>query len=309
MSKTFADMKTTEYRAKVFEQIRHAALEEIRTSRYGRAAAFVQTALRSIGDYKTADKIKDCQRGQYCGYLYCGVCRKRHAEKMFRRVLERGTAEAVENIGSGASVRWTTILDDLVMADSDAVSKAVAAARRRYVNFSRKWTDTWATGVIELELVDMQRVQNMIGQNGNSSRKRDVLLSMGGGDTNYEWIDGGNNKRRDYVLIHSHLVMGSNTHRWDEISDDARGRWKGSYRVRFDRLRENGTFEQNVQKMSSYCYKNRMAYNYEFGNYEWEDEIEDQNQFSIREFNTLFNLVDMVMGENRKGLVLGWNTK
>lgn len=307
MVESFDELK--KYRDQVLDQIRHAANAERRSSRYGKADKFIQSALRSSGNTTAADRLRDCKRGQYCGYMYCVDCRKRYAEKMFRRVVGRMNVASVGNIGNDDQIRWVTILDDVVRSDYETVSKAVKAIRRNYINFSRKWTDTWGQGVIELELVDMQRIQNMVGTGDRGERKRSVLLDMCGGEQEWEWRDQWNTARTDYTLLHTHFVMGANSSDWDEIKEDTKKRWNGRYRVKIDRLHQDKSLNENIRKMSSYCFKNRMQYHYDFGGFRWEDEIDDENRFNVVEMNTLFYLYDKLMGSSRTGLLLGWNRK
>jgi len=332
MSNSFKEMKdNSEKRSK---RISMAMLDESRKHEKIKSDVWIADVLRRSRDFVSAKRIEGCGRGSYCGYAYCSVCRIRHAGALEKRIQAHRQDHQLTDADVLERFRWITILHSLERCDLEDIAAATKAARREFNNFKRKWKDTWAEGVFEYELVDMLKIKNLIADDGNSSRKRDVLLEMLTDEYDYRKIrfmygDGilyqDHNKldRSDYILFHSHFLMDAGfwaDGNWDDITDDLRKRWDGNYRVRLDRLvdpdrtnkegKHTGkSINNSFADISRYCFKNRTKFNYRFGEYRYEDEVENENMFSEYQGNTIFNIYDEMSGKNNRGLLLGWKSK
>ena len=316
VANTFQELKSN--RALDFQRIVFAMHGEDRKHSNARIDSFVQSALRKTKHTRTANRLKDCKRGSYCGNIYCSVCRSRMAEKLLKRFQVHIFNEDLGSVDCSRRLRWGTILHDVVEANLDAVKSATQRAREDYINFNRKFASSWAQGAFEYELLDMQKVERFIGESASQSRKKSTLLEMTGYQNNLDqqkrdwiWKDSAGNKRTDYVLVHTHFLMDGYEYDWDDIKKDAVRRWGKHHRVKFDALHDYKTrsLEDSLFKMASYCFKNRCDFHYDFGNYRWEDDLDNEKMFSVTEINTLFYIYDKMMGSNRRGMLLGWNKK
>jgi hypothetical protein len=324
MSNSFKEMKeNSEKRSK---RIRAAALDEERKRGKGRDDFFVRGSLREAGNFAAVSRLDGCGRGSYCGYTYCSVCRKRLAGALEKRIQTHRRDYQPTDADVLSRFRWVTILHSLEICDVDDLKAATKKARREFNNFKRKYKATWVQGVFEYELVDMLKVKNLITDDGEQSRKRTVLLDMLVDDYDYRksrfefgdgisYQDDNGLKNNDYILFHSHFMMDAGKYAddnsWDKIKTDLKKRWKGNYRVEADRLYDmkRQSLDRTFEKTSSYSFKNRLKFNYTFGNYQWEEELEDENYFSRLQANTIFNIYDEMSGKNNAGLLLGWESK
>ena len=118
-------------------------------------------------------------------------------------------------------------------------------------------------------------------------------------------------------LFHSHFMMDARKYAddnsWDAIKIDLKKRWKGNYRVEADKLYDTKrqSLDKTFEKTSIYSFNNRLRLNYQFGNYKWEDDLEDEydlseneNYFSRLRANTIFNIYEAMSGKNNSGLIL-----
>ena len=108
---------------------------------------------------------------------------------------------------------------------------------------------------------------------------------------------------------------------WADIDNDLRRRWSGNYRVRIDKIvdteRKNKdgehtgkSIENSFADISRYCFKNRMKFNYTFGKYVYDDDVEgSENMFSDYQTNNIFEIYAEMSGNNNRGLLLGWDSK
>ena len=69
------------------------------------------------------------------------------------------------------------------------------------------------------------------------------------------------------------------------------------------------SLDNTFEKTSSYSFKNRLKFNYTFGNYQWEDGLMGENHFSNHQANTIFNIYEAMSGKSNTGLLLGWESK
>jgi hypothetical protein len=332
MANSFNEIKeNSDQRSK---RIRAAALDEERKKAKGGDDKFIIKALRKSRNFAAAERLESCGRGSYCGFVYCSVCRKRHAGKLLKRIQTHRQDYQLTDADVLERFRWVTILHSLEICDVDDLKAATKKARQEFNNFKRKWNATWVQGVMEYELVDMMKVKNLTTDDGEQSRKRTVLLDMLEDDYDYRksrfrFSDGITYesdiglKRTDYILVHSHFLMDAgkyaNEKSWDAIKRDLKKRWQGNWHVLAKRLykrkgqNENKEVTYSVdntfEKTSSYSFKNRLKFNYTFGNYKWEEELEDENYFSLLQANIIFNIYDEMSGENNSGLLLGWESK
>ena len=123
-------------------------------------------------------------------------------------------------------------------------------------------------------------------------------------------------------LFHSHFMMDAGKYAddnsWNVIKIDLKKRWKGNYRVEADRLYDTKrqSLGKTFEKTSSYSFKKRLKFDYQFGNYKWEDNLEDEydlsekeNYFSNIQASTIFNIYKAISRKNNFGLILGWESK
>ena len=333
MANSFKDLReNSDQRSK---RIRAAADAVSLAHQSARDDHFVAGALRKSGNIAAAKRLESCGRGSYCGYVYCSVCRKRHAGKLLKRVQTHRQNYQLTDADVLERFRWVTILHSLEICDLDDLKSATKKARQEFNNFKRKWNATWVQGVVEYELVDVLKMKNMIAEKGKGSRKRNVLLDMLKDDYDYRkdrfrfsdgitYEDDDGLKRTDYILVHSHFFMDAGKYAdeqtWETIKLDLKKRWNGNYRVEAGRLwdalkeDENGnvigqSLDKTFEKTSSYSFKNRLKFNYTFGNYQWEDGLMGENHFSNHQANTIFNIYEAMSGKSNTGLLLGWESK
>jgi hypothetical protein len=323
MSNSFKELKgSSKDRSK---RISMAMLDDSRKHEKTRTDIWMSEVLRKSSNFVSAKRLESCGRSSRCGYAYCSTCRLRHAKSLEKRFEAHTEKYELDDLKVLERYRWVTILHSLERCDLEDIAAATKAARREFNNFKRKWKDTWAEGVFEYELVDMLKIKNLIADDGNSSRKRDVLLEMLTEEKDYrkdrfEYGDGisyedeNGLERSDYILFHSHFLMDAGfwaDGNWADITDDLRKRWDGNYRVRLDRL--YGTNRQSINNsfasISRYCFKNRTKFNYRFGEYRHEDDVENENMFSMYQSNNIFNIYESMSGKNNRGLLLGWESK
>lgn len=315
MANTFKELK--EGRKKSFLRVSSAMSDEFRKARNARISSFVLKVLSETGQDHTAQRMKGCERGSLCGYVYCGHCREKHAQALLRRYQAHIGRQQMDDNECRDRIRWVTVLHDLVPCDLEQIQAATKRGRKDYSNFNRKWDGTWAQGVFEFELVDMKKVINLVGTSGGQSRKRKTLMGMCNNQNKNEnqnvddwvWIDDLDIKRTDYVLLHTHFLMDGGANDWDKISRDMRLRWPGSYHVNADKLYDSEVRElgESLRIMANYSFKNRARYHYNFGNYKHEEDLADENMFSKRDMRNVFNIYEKMNGKNNKGILLGWN--
>ena len=84
MAKSFDELKSTG--DEQLETLRWLMSAEERKSTHARVDAFVTKALRRAGNHKDVKRLEACERGSYCGNIYCSECRDRMAAKLLGRV-------------------------------------------------------------------------------------------------------------------------------------------------------------------------------------------------------------------------------
>ena len=226
---------------------------------HARTDDFLIQALRFLRQKDDATSLKECGRGNYCGYTYCSGCRKRQSLALLKKFKTHIYKEGYGENKTREQLRWITILHDLVPLNVDDVKQSVSTARKDFKSIKRMYSDTWGQGAFEFELISMKLLNEYIPDDGSESRKRQVLRSMCYGNTVLDSIDDSINER---VLVHTHFLMDCKNHSWLSIEKSLKMKWSKPYQVRIDRLHDSGKtdLETSLVKMSSYPFKNRSQF-------------------------------------------------
>ncbi|MGH2478040.1 MAG: hypothetical protein ACRED7_12330 [Stellaceae bacterium] len=216
----------------------------------------VNVALRSIGDHKLANKIRDCGRGKVCSSLYCRKCRNRVAAAMEQRLWDYFRKALKGNAGR-LQHRWRylTVLCELTALDAKSVKRAAERARAVLKAFHRRYKDIWLRGAFEFELVDLDYMS--VTEDEEVSIKMQTLLAML--DTDKSRFAG------KKVLVHYHAVL--DIGKYDEKPIRA---WlalrypKHNRLVRMQLTNRGQSVDEKLRKIASYGFKNRLRYNKSF---------------------------------------------
>ena len=310
----FEKMKADSVSGALEKRIRHMMLEEQKKTAKGRIDLFVQKSLKSVGRHQSAKRLEECSRGKYCGNIYCKTCRDRMAAKMLGRYQSHIKKQKMDETACKDRLRFITILHQLIPADKHQVAEVQKYVRQEYRNFSTKW-GCWYQGAFEYELIDMLKVSNFVADVGSQSRKKEILLRLGGYTPNlfdehdWSWTDDVGKQRTDYILLHTHFLMDGGNNDWDDIITNLRRRWSGDYITDVSTLWDfsKRPLDDSLWKIASYPFKNRCRYHYDFGNYEWEkddDDFDDVNAFTANELLTIFDIYKHMMGSKNTGHLL-----
>jgi hypothetical protein len=308
-----------ERRDAIFDKMCWCANEDTKKNGRERTDYFVRQSLWDHRQFADANKLKNCQRGSYCGLIYCSTCRGRQGDKLLARFRGRIQGEGLDEDQVRDRFRWCTFLHAVVPADPTWVSEAIRNARGFYNAMSTKFDGSWAQGAFECELIDLVKVNDIRSDNENQERKRELVLKLSNRVTedlfvepDYTWEDADGNKRSDWVLVHTHFLMDVGNHEIDAI----KGYLKQRFPLRRQAIMESiwgadkRSLDASLQKMASYPFKNRARYNYKFGHYDEIDlEIGPQANFNANEMVTLFNLYKVMCRGNNSGHLVSWGVK
>lgn len=299
----------------IFDKMLWHANEDTKKTDRTRTDYFVRQSLRAHRQHGDANKLKNCRRGSYCGFVYCSTCRGRHGDKLLARFRGRIQGEGLNEDEVRDRFRWCTFLHAVVPADPTWMNEAIRNARTFYNAMSAKFDGSWAQGAFECELVDLVRVNNQRSSDAGQERKREVVLKMSGRasgdlfvDEDFTWEDADGNKRSDWVLVHTHFLMDAGNHEIDAIKAYLKPKFPLDRQAIMERIwgPDVCSLDASLQKLASYPFKNRSSYNYNFGHY---DEIGQEARFSANEVVTLFNLYKVMCGGNNKGHLVSWGIK
>jgi len=304
-----------ERRDAIFGKMCWRANEDTKKNGKERTDHFVRQSLWDHRQFADANKLKNCQRGSYCGLIYCSTCRGRHGDKLLTRFRGRIQGERLDEDQVRDRFRWCTFLHAVVPADAASVIEAIRNARTFYNAMSTKFDGSWAQGAFECELVDLVKVSNQRSTDAGQERKRELVLKLSGrmtddlfADEDYTWEDADGNKRSDWVLVHTHFLMDVGNHEIDAVKGYLKQRFRLDRQAIMESIwsADKRSLDASLQKMASYPFKNRSSYNYNFGRY---DEIGPEARFNANEMVTLFNLYKVMCGGNNKGHLVSWGIK
>ena len=299
----------------VFEKMLWDANEDTKKNGKARTDYFVRQSLRLHRKHSDANKLKNCKRGSYCGFIYCSTCRDRQSNKLLTRFRGRIQGEGLDEDQVRDRFRWCTFLHALVPASQREVYQAIKNARAFYNAMSTKFDGSWAQGAFELELVDLVKVSNQRADDQSQERKRSLVLALSGlassnlfEEPDFLWVDEKGHRRTDWVLVHTHFLMDAGDHEIDAIKAYLKPRFPLDRQAIMERIwaPDVRSLDASLNKMASYPFKNRCCYNYNFGHY---DEIGPEATFNANEMVTLFNLYKDMCGRNNKGHLVSWGIK
>ena len=95
------------------KEVRAALDGSALASKYARDDHFVAGALRKSGEIASAVRLEGCGRGSYCGFVYCSVCRKRHAGNLEKRIQKHKQDYQLTDADVLERFRWVAILHSL----------------------------------------------------------------------------------------------------------------------------------------------------------------------------------------------------
>jgi hypothetical protein len=225
-------------------------------------------ALETMGDDDGLDalslayRIKGCSKGQFCGSVYCIDCRWRAARALNERLqVHIESRFGNDKVEAQETLRYVTVLCELTDFDFDAVAQSVKQARKHRNavkrHFKNKGIDLWGQGSFEFELMDMKLL--MGSKIEGSDVKRNTLSAMKG-MTIKECSALGHQ-----VIVHFHMLVDLNGA--DEIDFKrylAKRFGDVSRQIDVGVIHKDQELTEMMSKISSYGFKNRHRYNFEF---------------------------------------------
>jgi len=255
----------------------------------------VQRTLRSTGKDRLADKISNCRKGQYCGQVYCRVCRDRAARSLKSRIsrhIEKrfdGDAELARE-----QLRHTTILCELVDFGVGSVEMSIDQARKDINALKRRFKNLWFQGSFEFELINIDKLMVWGGKN---EVKKKTLGTM----ADARVVIG------NQILVHFHGLMDLNGEDEKLVKKWCRKRWNKHHRqTDLGRIWKYQPLDEMAWKVSSYCFKGRTQDNMTFV----AKDFEDGEYFTYEELGGLIHLYDEIGGRNGvSGLLIGFGSE
>jgi hypothetical protein len=308
MAQDFSELKST--RADQFAHLRRTA--PVDGSK--RTKTVVQQALRASGDNELADRIKHCSRGAYCSSIYCKPCRDRYAHALHQRLAARAEERhSNQHDKVYKAFRHLTVIFDVVDLRSEefgaaketkrgqkaeitglnAVKDALEQARRETKSMRRRFPQLWMQGAFEIEVIDTRTLYSM----ASNTRKARLIRALIARRRNPE------EAARAQVIVHCHCVVDVADINADEFHSWVHERWALPHQARLSMTYHPNkqSLDAKLYKLASYCFKNRLAYNFSDETSGWED----SERIPYGELADMVRIYDRLRGKGLNGWLLG----
>lgn len=308
MARDFAELKST--RADQFAYLKRVA--PVHGSK--RTKTVVQQALRACGDIELAERMKNCQRGAYCSSIYCKPCRDRYVNLLHERLAAR-TRERHGNRHDSVyqSFRYLTVIFDVVDLRSKdftfsdrnhgkkkteimgliAVKTAMEQARRATKAMRRRFPKLWMQGAFEIEVIDTGTLFSM----ASDTRKARLIRSLIARRRKHEDVAG------TQIIVHCHCVVDVADIDSEQFHYWVHNRWSLPHQARLSTTYhpDKQSLELKLRKLASYCFKNRLEYNFSDETSGWED----GERIPYGELADMVRIYDRLSGKGLNGWLLG----
>lgn len=308
MARDFAELKST--RTDQFTYLKRIA--PVDGSK--RTKTVVQQALRASGDNDLADRIGCCRRGAYCSSIYCKLCRERYAHALHQRLAARAEERHRNQHNSVyRTFRHLTVIFDVVdlrsqefgaaiaatrgrraeIAGLTAVKSALEQARRETKAMRRRFPQLWMQGAFEIEVIDTGTLYSM----ASDTRKARLIRALIARRQNPE------EAARTQVIVHCHCAVDVADVDADEFHHWVHERWSLPHQARLSMTYhpDKQSLEAKLYKLASYCFKNRLAYNFSDETSGWED----SERIPYGELADMVRIYDRLGGKGLNGWLLG----
>ena len=307
MAKTFAELKAT--RAEQFEHLKRVA--PVDGGR--RTKTVVQRALRALGDEALADRIRNCSRGAYCSSIYCKSCRDRYADLLRQRLVRRARerhGNRHDRVHKG--FRHLTVIFDVVdlrsqefgvaqgivtgqIAEIPGISEvkdALERARADTKEMRRRFPKLWMQGAFEIEVIDIDTLYAM----ASHTRKATLIRAL------VERRQDVGRTAQTQIIVHCHCVVdvadvdAGEFHKW------VHSRWALPHQARLSMTYhpDKQGLDAKLYKLASYCFKNRLEYNFSDETSGWED----SERIPYGELADMVRIYDRLSGKGQNGWLL-----
>ena len=306
MAKDFNELKTT--RAEQFAYLKRIAPAHASK----RTKAIVQQALRASGGDELADRIENCSRGAYCSSIYCKSCRDRYADSLRIRL----TSRAKQRHGNRhdrihAAFRHLTVIFDVVDLRSQEFSRAGGAksslhiaglkevkaalerARAETKAMRRRFPKLWMQGAFEIEAIDTGTLYSMASHTRKAKLIR-ALVAQRASPANAAGTQ---------LIVHCHCVVDVADVDAEEFHNWVHSRWSLPHQARLSTTYSPSkqSLEKKLYKLASYCFKNRLEYNFSDETSGWED----SERIPYGELADMVRIYDHLSGKGLSGWLLG----
>lgn len=308
MAKDFAELKAT--RAEQF-----AHLKRIAPVHGGkRTKTVVRQALRASGCDELADRMQNCDRGAYCSSIYCKPCRDRYADALRVRLAVR----VKERHGNRhdrvhKAFRHLTVIFDVVdlrsqdfstakettrgqkaeIAGLNEVKRALEQARGETKAMRRRFPQLWMQGAFEIEVIDTGTLYSMAS---DTRKARLIRALVARRQKPYE-------AARTQIIVHCHCVVDVADLDADAFHEWVHARWSLPHQARLSTTYhpDKQSLETKLYKLASYCFKNRLEYNFSDETSGWED----SERIPYGELADMVRIYDRLSGKGLNGWLLG----
>ena len=309
MARDFAELKAT--RAETFIHLKR--ISNVIGGKYTKVA--VQQSLRASGDTHLADRMKNCRRGAHCQSIYCRSCRDRYADELRKR-LEARAKERHNNRHDRVhkSFRHLTVIFDVVDLRSrswnatrqiashghkaeitglSGVRDAMTRARSDTKEMRRRFPNLWMQGAFEIEAMDVAKLNSI----ASTTRKANLIRSLIGRRSNPEGA------AQVQLIVHCHCVVDLADVDPMQFHDWIHRRWSLPHQTRLSMTYhpDKQEMDSKLYKLASYCFKNRLEYNFSDETNGWEESERIPNG----ELADMVRIYDRLSGRGFNGWLLG----
>jgi hypothetical protein len=308
VARTFEELKAT--RAEQFAHLKRIA--PVHDGK--RVKTVVQQALRATGSELLADRIQKCQRGAFCSSIYCRPCRDRYADNLRIRLEERARVRhGNRHDRVHKAFRHLTVIFDVVdlrsstfataqaittgkMAETPGraqVEDALARARAQTKKMRRRFPMLWMQGAFEIEVIDTETLFSM----ADHTRKAKLIQALIARRSSPQ------SPARTQIIVHCHCVVDTADVDPHEFHEWVHRQWSLPHQARLAMTYdpEKQELSSKLYKLASYCFKNRLQYNFSDETSGWED----SERIPYGELADMVRIYDELSGKGANGWLLG----